>query len=71
MKHDPKRGFEFTTSTRDNYSVYLMEYPEDDSDKHEFKNHPFDKYRHIKKKEPKVIGSHCPNLNRLQKVVTV
>ena len=48
-----------------------MEYPQDDSDKHEFKNHPFDKYRHIKKKEPKVIGSHCPNLNRLQKVVTV
>ena len=33
-----------------------MEYPEDDSDKHEFKNHPFDKYRHIKKKEPKVIS---------------
>ena len=61
MKHDPKRGFEFTTSTRDNYPVYLMEYPQDDSDKDEFKNHPFDKYRHIKKKEPKVIGSHCPN----------
>ena len=53
MKHDPKRGFEFTTSTRDNYPVYLMEYPEDDSDKHEFKNHLFDKYRHILKKRAK------------------
>ena len=70
-KHDPKRGFEFTTSTRDNYPVYLMEYPDDNSDTNEFKNHPFDKYRHIKKKNQKVIGSHFPNLNRLQKVVTV
>ena len=52
-KHDPKRGFEFTTSTRDNYPIYLMEYPEDNSDSNEFKNHPFDKYRHIKKKRPK------------------
>ena len=52
-KHDPKRGFEFTTSTRDNYPVYLMEYPEDNSDTNEFKNHPFDKYRHIKKKTKK------------------
>ena len=24
-KHDPSRGFEFTTSTRDNYPTYLME----------------------------------------------
>ena len=24
-KHDPNRGFEFTTSTRDNYPCYLME----------------------------------------------
>ena len=70
-KHDPKRGFEFTTSTRDNYPVYLMEYPEDNSDTNEFKNHPFDKNRHIKKKDQKVIGSHFPNLNRLQKVVSV
>ena len=31
MKHDPNRGFEFTTSTRDNYPVYLMEYAEDNS----------------------------------------
>ena len=72
MKHDPNRGFEFTTSTRDNYPVYLMEYAEDNSDTNEFKNHPFDKYRPIKKKKgQKVIGSHCPNLNRLQKVVMV
>ena len=25
MIHDPNRGFQFTTSTRDNYPVYLME----------------------------------------------
>ena len=52
-KHDQKRGFEFTTSTRDNYPLYLMEYPEDNSDTNEFKNHLFDKYRHIKKKSKK------------------
>ena len=48
-KHDPKRGFEFTTSTRDNYPVNLMEYPEDEININDFWNHPFDKYRHIKK----------------------
>ena len=36
-----------------NYPVYLMEYPEDNSDTNGFKNHPFDKYRHIKKKTKK------------------
>ena len=51
-KHDPKRGLEFTTSTRDNYPVYLMEYLEDKCDNNDFKNHPFDKYRNSKKKKP-------------------
>ena len=71
MKHDPKRGFEFTTSTRDNYPVYLMEYPEDNCDKNEFKTIRSISTGISKRKGLKVIDSHCPNLNRLQKVVMV
>ena len=52
-KHDPERRFEFTMSTRDNYPVYLMEYPEDNADDYDFKNHVFDKSKHKRKRKPK------------------
>ena len=48
-KHDPNRGFEFTTSTRDNYPTYLMETSECLTDSYNFKNHPFDMNTHRKK----------------------
>ena len=45
-KHDPERGFEFTTSTRDNYPVHVMsesEFGEDDgNESNSARNHPFD-----------------------------
>ena len=40
-KHNPKRGFEFTTSTRDNYPCHLME-EEQVTDGISIVNHPFD-----------------------------
>ena len=52
-KHDPERGFEFTTSTRDNYPVYLMEYPDNNANDYDFKNHAFDKSKHKRKRKPK------------------
>ena len=48
-KHDPDRGFEFTTSTRDNYPCYMMEM-EQNTDITEITDHPFDK---TLKKRPK------------------
>ena len=51
-KHDPKRGFEFTTSTRDNYPCYIMELADDNTEENQlFRNHPFDKYPGLKKKK--------------------
>ena len=41
-KHDPKRGFEFTTSTRDNYPCYLLSSNVSLPAPHVFKTHPFD-----------------------------
>ena len=41
-KHDPNRGFEFTTSTRDNYPCYMMEM-EQNTDITDITDHPFDK----------------------------
>ena len=48
-KHDPSRGFEFITSTRDNYPCYLMEVPE--SIRKQSINHPFDFPSKSKKKQ--------------------
>ena len=45
-KHDPKRGFEFTTSTRDNYPCYLLSSNVTFAGQVNFQRHPFD----IKKK---------------------
>ena len=41
-KHDPERGFEFVTMTRDNYPVYLMEQNTDNIPGMMLKNHSFD-----------------------------
>ncbi|MCG8620448.1 MAG: hypothetical protein MJE68_00420, partial [Proteobacteria bacterium] len=49
-KHNPNRGFEFTTSTRDNYPVYLMENDQERNDCSVFKEHLFDR-KTIKKKK--------------------
>ena len=42
LKHNPNRGFEFTTSTRDNYPTILMEDDPIVSDAGLFKTHNFD-----------------------------
>ena len=41
-KHDPERGFEFVTMTRDNYPVYSMEQNTDYIPGTMLKNHSFD-----------------------------
>ena len=41
-KHDPERGFEFTTSTRDNYPVVLMENSDNHAYVDNFKSNNFD-----------------------------
>ena len=55
-KHDPKRGFEFTTSTRDNYPCHLMEL-EQHTDTEYAVNHPFDEARPKSKKQTKRLFS--------------
>ena len=55
-KHDPKRGFEFTTSTRDNYPCYLMEI-EQSTDNMQVLDHPFDKKIKNKKSKTKKFFS--------------
>ena len=57
MKHDPSRGFEFTTSTRDNYPTYFMELDEGEMSYYDFKNHPFDKSRNRRKKSMHKLDS--------------
>ena len=57
-KHDPERGFEFTTSTRDNYPVHVMsqsEFGEDDgNESNSARNHAFDyPVPHTRKKKRK------------------
>ena len=42
MKHDPKWGFEFTTSTRDNYPCYLLSSNVSCSPQVDFQTHAFD-----------------------------
>ena len=41
-KHDPKCGFEFTTSTRDNYPCYLLSSNFSCAGQVDFQTHPFD-----------------------------
>ena len=42
IKHDPVRGFELTTSMRDNYPTYFMEISDNQNNYFDFRNHPFD-----------------------------
>ena len=60
-KHDPNRGFEFTTSTRDNYPVYLMEKEITDDKNSLFQLNLFD--MNYPKKEKKNDGLHYLNPN--------
>ena len=48
-KHNPERGFEFTTSTRDNYPVYLMDNSERDTSNSNFQQNLFDLTKYKKK----------------------
>ena len=60
-KHDPARGFEFTTSTRDNYPCYLMDIASQEIDSSGlFRNHPFDKATSKMKKKRKLLSISKP-----------
>ena len=48
-KHNPEHGFEFTTSTRDNYPVYLMDNSERDTSNSNFQQNLFDLTKYKKK----------------------
>ena len=52
-KHDPERGFEFVTMTRDNYPMYLMEQSNDYIPGTLLKNHSFNSNRNRKKYKSK------------------
>ena len=52
-KHNPYRGFEFTTSMRDNYPVYLIESDEENRNNSIFQNNLFDKKSNNGKKKYK------------------
>ena len=56
MKHDPKHGFKFTTSTRDNYPCYLLSSNVSFAGQMDFQMHPFDikKTRTSRKKKKKI-----------------
>ena len=58
-KHDPKHGFEFTTSTRDNYPCYLLSSNVSLPAQHDFQTHPFDiqTTRNPRKKNKKFVLS--------------
>ena len=60
-KHNPSRGFEFTTSTRDNYPCYLMDIASEEIDSSGlFRNHPFDKALSKKKKKRQLLSISKP-----------
>ena len=46
-KHDPKRGFQFTMSTRENYPCYLLSSNVAFAGQVHFQTHPFDIKKHI------------------------
>ena len=53
-KHDPKRGFKFTTSMRDNYPCYLLSSNLTFAGQVHFHAHPFDiKKTHTPRKKKK------------------
>ena len=51
-KHDSEHGFEYTTSTRDNYPVYLLENEVRNADDNLFASPPFD-VKGVKKSKTK------------------
>ena len=51
-KHNPNRGFEFVTSTRDNYPCYLMEMEGNEDDGEVFASCAFDVIDHKRNKIP-------------------
>ena len=67
-KHDPEHGFEFVTTTRDNYPVYLMEQNTDYIPGTMLKNHSFDSKKTGKNTNQR-NGSICQNQNKLPKAV--
>ena len=56
-KHNPQRGFEFVTSTRDNYPCYLMEMEGQDENAEIFANCNFDVLDHKRNKIPTKLFS--------------
>ena len=65
-KHDSKHGFEYTTSIRDNYPVYLLESDIRNSDDNIFGSTAFD-VKGLKKSKTKNIGSPYPNQSKYLK----
>ena len=65
-KHDPKRGFEFTTSTRDNYPCYLLTSNVSCSPQVNFQTHAFDiqKKRNLRKKSKQFVLSKPKQITR-------
>ena len=58
-KHDPNRGFEFTTSTRDNYPCYMMQITDDCQKKDVYGKHAFDhsdRCKQVQKKKMYILG---------------
>ena len=57
MKHNPDRGFEFTTSTRQSYPTYIMEVDDSELSSYVFKNHPFDVSKKFGKPKRKKLAT--------------
>ena len=58
-KHDPNRGFEFTTSTRDNYPCYMLQSSDRCTEPNDYGSHPFDQCNSntkAKKKKLYILG---------------
>ena len=65
-KHDPKCGFKFTTSTRDNYPCYLLSSNVSLAAQHDFQTHPFDiqRTRNPRKKKKKFVLSKLKQITQ-------
>ena len=65
-KHDPKCGFEFTMSTRDNYPCYLLSSNVTFTGQVDFQTHPFDikKTRTPRKKKKQFVLSKLKQITR-------
>ena len=57
MKHNPDRGFEFTTGTRQSYPTYIMEVDDSELSSYVFKNHPFDVSKKFGKPKRKKLAT--------------